>query len=216
MTDDQSMVSGFSRRAIMRNGLLVGLGAATVAAASASVTGKALADSNIPGTADGSTPPTQSQWMWCNLCSGMFYAGYSGWGACPFSNPAYHGQHGRYKAYTSSNYFFYYDAVAGGGWQGNWWWCKNCMGMWWGGGNGGFCPATNSQHQKGSNVSSYVAYLGSGSVGQNDWRYCRDCAGMFWGGGGALSYGVCPTGGQHNGTGSSNYQIPSNGTISFP
>jgi len=42
-------------------------------------------------------------------------------------------------------------------------------------------------------------------VGQTNWRWCHKCQGMYFGG--SATQGVCPAGGQHDHTGSGNYDL---------
>jgi hypothetical protein len=230
MTSDASQeISGFSRfsrRALLRNGLLAGLGSATIIAASGPLAGKARADDSAPASADtpAATAPEQHGWGWCNLCQGMFYTlspGTFPWGVCPFRADA--NQHASVSDYTSSDYGFYYNAV-GTDWQQGWYWCRNCQGMFWAGSgtSTGACPYyVGLAPHDGSASSAYVAYLGPDSgTGQGGWRYCRNCSGMFWS---TNPMAVCPINGGYNAvtgiytphdpSGSSNYYIPSSGHL---
>lgn len=216
-SDASREIRGFTRRALMRNGLLVGLGTATVVAGSVSLAGNAMA-ADVPTSADTpDTPaPEQFKWGWCNQCSGMFYTAYN-LGECPYDGDL--SNHASTTDYTSSNYGFYYNAVATSEWQGNWYWCSNCQGMFWGGRSAGACPSHfgNGPHD-GTGKYPYVAYLGTNSAeGQGGWLWCKNCSGMFWGGSGKTG-GICPKNGSvyaHDGSSSSNYYIGHSGYLSL-
>lgn len=216
-SDASREIRGFTRRVLLRNGLLVGLGTATVVTASVPLAASALAD-DVPASTDSpaTAAPEQFKWGWCDLCAGMFYTGNSNYGHCPQQGDLY--QHASVYDYNSDNYGFYYDAVTGGGWEGSWYWCRNCQGMFWGGRSAGACPyySGNGKHN-GTGSYPYVAYLGTNSAeGQGGWLWCKNCSGMFYGSGGKYN-GVCPINGgessrggsysQHDGTVSSNYYI---------
>jgi hypothetical protein len=83
-SDASREIRGFTRRALLRNGLLVGLGTATVVTASVPLAASALAD-DIPASTDSpaTAAPEQFNWAWCDLCAGMFYTGNSNYGHCP-------------------------------------------------------------------------------------------------------------------------------------
>ncbi len=222
MTSDAPQeIRGLTRRAVVRNGLMVGLGTAAVVAASAPLAGRARAGASIPASlaSPSTTAQTQENWYWCDVCQGMWYGGYKDsngnikGGVCPYGDGV---PHAGLNAYTTSNYYFYYGAVANSNWQGNWWWCGNCYIMYWGGTSAGVCPANGGAHTGPSSRESYVTWIGNGTNGgQTGWRYCRNCHSMFWAGtsGTNTSNTYCPDGGNHTLAGSHNYPIPSVGTV---
>ncbi|WP_159440698.1 M36 family metallopeptidase [Mucilaginibacter sp. OK098] len=76
-----------------------------------------------------------------------------------------------------------------GAWQGMWMaFCKFGMGP----------AATSNGTQLTGNVAKFT-------IGQNNWRWCHKCQGMYFGG--SATQGVCPAGGQHDHTGSGNYDL---------
>lgn len=227
MTSDASRdTRGLGRRALLRNGLLVGMGTAALVTASVPLATGALAD-EPPASTDSpdAAAPAQAKWAWCDLCAGMFYTGNSNFGHCPQQNDLF--AHASVYDYNSYNYHFYYDAETGGGWQGDWFWCVNCQGMFWGGRSAGKCPFYNgnSPHD-GSGSYPYVAYNGTNSAeGQGNWLWCHACAGLFFGNGGQYN-GICPINGgeplrgggsysQHDGSKSDNYYIGHSGSIAL-
>jgi hypothetical protein len=205
MTMNEQRASGeLTRRMMLRNGLMVGLGTAVVAVGSSSFAGRARADTLAPASlANPSTPaPLQSAWGWCNQCAGMFYTSNSNWGVCPRStqDPVrfFAQTHAFNNNYQSFNYEFYYDAQTSSNWQGAWLWCRLCQGFWYGGANfGGWCPSgsfngTRVSHD-GSGSFPYVIYHGSASAGQGGWYYCNTCMGLFYTSNGSEG-GACPAG----------------------
>jgi hypothetical protein len=204
---------GLTRRAMLRKGVLAGLGAGAIVAASASLAGSAWAEAS-PALADSpdATAPEQWGWAYCHQCHGMWYPA-NGGDVCPYPNDL-----GRHSSSPSYNYGFYYNAV-GTDWQEDWYWCKNCSGMFWTGNGrtGGACPAnaTFSSHD-GSSSYPYVAYYGTaGGTGQAGWSWCRQCSGL-WYSNGAQYGGDCPVdfgNAQHTSIGSYKYLIPHNGSL---
>jgi hypothetical protein len=225
--------SEFTRRTVLRSGLLAGAGAATVIGSSMALAGSAqAATAPVPSAASSAaTAPEQFHWTWCNQCQGMFYSGGNNHGWC---SDDFDGEpHANTSSYTSYNYGFYYDAEANDVWQDNWFWCSNCSGMFWskdGETSYGACPATagTTQHDGSNSYKSYAAYYGDLPSGfQDGWLWCSQCSGMFYGGNGSsYSYfsGICPINGggspsggytYHNGDSSYSYCIPWSGSISL-
>ena len=93
--------------------------------------------------------------------------------------------------------------------QPDWRWCHKCQGMWMGDNLGSHCPA-GGEHEKvspGLNSLNYELSINNPTAGgwQGDWRWCQRCQGLFFGGNPGS---VCPAGGAHDGSLSSNYSIP--------
>ena len=137
MADQESKaVSGLSRRALLRNGLVTCFGAAVVSIASPAFSGTARAASRptsrfatsdriSSGAIPEITVKSQPGWAWCSKCQGSFYAGNSTRGQCPAG-----GSHG---ASPSDNYIMYYDpSGTESDTQPNWNWCRKCQGMFYG------------------------------------------------------------------------------------
>jgi Ricin-type beta-trefoil lectin domain-like len=98
-----------------------------------------------------------------------------------------------------------------GGQQDYWRWCGKCQTIFHGGGSiagdiFGKCP-TGGGHLVGTR--NYILSHGVGTAGQSNWRWCDKCSGLFYNG--YPTHGVCPTGGEHNGTNSWNYHLNSAG-----
>jgi hypothetical protein len=90
--------------------------------------------------------------------------------------------------------------------QEGWRWCRKCQGMWFGLDPAvSCCPAGGPHTHEGSGLYQLPMDYRASS-GQSAWRWCRKCQGLFFGGD-HLSLGVCPEGGQHDGTASANYTM---------
>lgn len=90
--------------------------------------------------------------------------------------------------------------------QEGWRWCSRCEGMWYAGNaTRASCPAGDGHVEAGS--GQYLLPMNyRSSSGQAQWRWCRKCQGLFYGqrrGSG----GVCPSGGEHDGSGSADYTM---------
>jgi hypothetical protein len=68
---------------------------------------------------------------------------------------------------------------------------------------------SNGQRWRCFFVESYASTLPFALETQADWRWCHKCQGLFFSGGQA-SKGTCPSGGQHEKTGSGNYTLAHN------
>jgi hypothetical protein len=216
---------GLSRRALMRNGLLVGLGATVAVTALPALAGTALAEHldetvNIyPTEGNGSFTayPCQPDWWYCVRCFGIYHSDNdAAGGVCPAI-----GQHQNDTNYT--NYCIPHDmgsiSASTGGVQSGWRWCVNCQGLFWGSAAAeSWCPA-GGRHVVTTSAEVYdlpygdpyefvLALTGEQPPTQPDWLYCVKCRGLFYGHGGT-SDGVCPKdGGPHSQySGSSNYRM---------
>lgn len=184
--------SGFSRRGVLRSGLLAGLGAAGLIAASSAV---ARADVEESVTIDGHPYTAQGLWAWCTVCSGLFWApNVLPTGVCPAGGPHT----------LSGSPTEYWMLHGGAGWndpavdpngvQAGWSWCSRCDVLFWGNGAGGsWCPnppVGHHTHTAGGTVydmmfgTSWPASL----FVQNSFAWCNACEGLFWSGKG----GKCP------------------------
>jgi hypothetical protein len=90
MTDE--IPQGPSRRILLRNGLLAGLGTALVGVAAPALTGTGT------GTARAAVPGSgfQDSWSWCDKCQGLFYGLFQSSSWCPAG--------GRHDGSQSLNY----------------------------------------------------------------------------------------------------------------
>jgi hypothetical protein len=156
---------------VLRGGLLVGTGVATVGAMSAVLTRTAKAE----------TP--QSGWGYCTLCTSMWWtAGKSG-SHCAYDTVTQsNGQHA--SGSGGYDYGLYYNLtglVNTSNPQPKWRFCTACQGLFFGG-NGGRCAALGWAGTPGAHVAggtSYDLYWG-GSPGQSDWHYCGNCSLLYF------------------------------------
>ena len=177
--EERRIPDGIKRRSVLRGGLLVGAGLATVGVASAALTGTAKAVSPQPN------------WAFCSLCNGLWYYGNSlVYGVCPSpTNEHLHNWAPSYKYQLSNN------SNGGGkpaGYQGNWLWCRKCLGLFTTLHSPSACPAYGAHDGSGS-FEYYLYVASSNSTNpQTNWRWCGNCQGLYFqGGGGGNSNGVC-------------------------
>lgn len=198
-----------SRRGLLRNGLLAGLGTATIVAVSAPLAGRARADASAP--ASGSIPaasiPEQWGWKYCHNCRGMWWPATQN--ACPYPDDS-----GLHSTAGSGTYGFYHGTTGTSGWQEGWLWCHNCSGMFYGGNStdAGLCPAFGGTATHDASGSyAYLAYEGTETgTGQAGWSWCGQCSGLWWSNG-LQGGGYCPKNfgqAQHTTAGSGKYLIP--------
>jgi hypothetical protein len=210
---------GLGRRALLRNGLLSGLGVAVASVALPAFTGVARAAMLDVLVTDPYNDPVdftaQSQWYWCRACTGLFWSGNGAdAGDCPALYPGPHNLSGSwmYDVPTLT------DSDAGiVQTQHSWNWCFQCQGLFYG-------PDQASSHCPGNVITPFVtsAPHATGSVNyqlpwgpdwsdaslQAGWYFCSACKGLFHPGSGS-SGGVCPIDfkSKHKGSGSFNYVL---------
>jgi hypothetical protein len=174
---------GPDRRSLLRSGLLIGLGATVIGAASAGFT----------RVADAATAPNpQPNWWSCINCDGLFHSDSNGSpnGVCQSNISQNDGF--RHEISGSSNYsVFNGQTTSSSGVQAGWRWCNLCDLLFWGPGNNSACPANigaivNGEtqigpHTIGSATVYDLFYGGSGAGVQDNWRWCNLCEGIFWG-----------------------------------
>jgi hypothetical protein len=196
-TDEgQRAIGGFSRRSVLRGGLLAGAGVATMGAMSAVLTGTAKATDN-----------PQTGWGYCHYCATMFWVAGAATSACEGSPNL------RHNAASGSYNYGLINSQPGlnnnSKPQPNWRWCAPCQGLFWGG-FGGVCFAASAPgepHVAGG--TSYDLYFNEpGNLGvttnpQAYWRWCIFCSLLYWQGPSGQSAGVCPA--QPFGVGSAHY-----------
>jgi hypothetical protein len=203
MTVETAGKQGIERRALLRGGVLLGLGVTAVAAALALESGTAYAANSQPN------------WAWCNECQQVWYKP-QGFGLCPaYNNVAW--PHALKGKYTSDNYRPEYD-YSGSGWQQGWRWCKNCHSLFHGNVEDGICQYhLGSGPHDGTGSYAYALYYGDVSDGQPDWRWCKYCYTLFYGP--KQEFSACSRDGggryTHDGSGSWAYQLPYSGTLAI-
>ncbi len=145
----------------------------------------------------GPIPIGQANWMWCNKCQVLSFAGSPSPGACP--SGGFHNHAG------SGNYMLAQNVTPGPTNQDNWKWCNKCQALSFAGQNSlGACPAGGVHDHAGS--GDYVlAHEVMPGPNQDNWRRCNKCQVLSYAG--AASLGACAAGGIHNHTGSGNYVI---------
>jgi hypothetical protein len=151
----------------------------------------------IPTTAPAEAK-IQSDWRWCEKCTGLFWTDNNPvGGVCPVGATHDRG--------PSSNYTLIIDDPTAAG-QHDWRWCEKCAGMFWAGDapESGTCPAGGA-HKRG--VSDYAVLMDKpNALGQNNWRWCHKCSGLFWTDDAPVG-GRCPAGGAHERGQSSDYSL---------
>jgi hypothetical protein len=190
---------GLSRRIVLRNGLLAGLGAAVVGVAAPVLTD---ARTGTARAAVASTPIEQPSWAWCDKCQGLFYGIFQSSSWCPAG-----GQHNDSESYI---YTLDFGFGSSDGYQAGWAWCDKCQGLFYRPfQSSSWCPA-GGQHD-GSESYNYGMYYNQTSIDENGagiqsgWAWCDKCQGQFYGAFQSLSW--CPAGGQHNDSESYNYAV---------
>jgi hypothetical protein len=204
---------GLDRRSLLRNGLVIGLGASAIGAASAGLAGTADAVS----TAVASTPDPQPNWWWCYACHGLFFSDSHGDdnGVCALGYIELYGT--KHGSEGSSNYAVW-NTYAGTDLQFGWTWCNACQLLFWGEEtSSSACPAkikSGVAYQKSPhnhNPTNYgLLYNTSGAGLQTGWYFCKLCKGIYWGDNGLCIgnplYGGASLG-PHDGSGSYNYAM---------
>ena len=132
----------------------------------------------------------QRNWLWCNKCQGLTYAGNA---ICPAGAVHDHSQ--------SGNYSLAWD----GSGQQEWRWCKKCQALSFTGraGDNGACPAGGVHDTSAS--ANYGLQLNSNAQGQQDWKWCCKCQGLTYSANSTL--GACSVGGVHDHSGSGFYTL---------
>lgn len=144
-------LQGPGRRALLRKGLLAGLGtvmagiAAPVLAGTGTRTARAYAADN----------GVQYSWAWCYKCQGLFYSPFESSSRCPAG-----GRHGVTRSY---NYYLNSLNIPLEGLQTGWRWCDKCMGLFYGPFQGSsWCPA-GGRHD-GSESAIYTVTYDTSSI----------------------------------------------------
>jgi M6 family metalloprotease-like protein len=156
-----------------------------------------LADATLPTNA-------QSNWWWCTNCYGLFSAtSTAGGGACKAG-----GTHRSYSNPTDFRLPLNNPTVAG---EQGWRWCNKCAVLFYGPNQAtSRCPAGNTHTATGSGqytcpTDALPLYPRWNQVDAR-WRRCRKCQSMF-NAGPKNTFSNCGAGGQHDGTGSPEYDF---------
>lgn len=192
------------RRSLLKSGLLVGAGVATLGVGSAAGARSAFAGTpptNV--TINSILYPVQEGWRYCEECSSMFWSSHGDpAGVCAAEDNAPH-------IPSSSTYGLPHDGASQGnaanpgtlGVQVGWRWCGLCEALFWGSAVADtLCPAKvdsfSSSGDQQHDISSGTVYdmlfggwASSGVTLQQGWNYCSSCKGLFWGQG--KDAGIC-------------------------
>ena len=224
---DDPSPTGLSRRALLRNGLLVGLGATAAVTALPELAGMALAEnSNQYVTVYYNDEPTitnlsQPDWWYCVQCYGIFHSDDdTPNGVCPYNGGKHQNNTSYYNYCTQFGGSSEGPDLGGSGVQSGWRWCSKCQGLFWGSAaTDSYCPA-GGQHIVTSDTYTYVLVFGTPTIAwtnaqgssytvaaQSGWLYCGKCRGLFYGHG-TNSGGWCPAGSHHlQASNSYNYEM---------
>jgi hypothetical protein len=209
----RSAEPGLTRRGLFKSGLVVGLGAAGLTAASAAIAPRAaLADSAsgqfsanyLDGNLDGSGILFfQLNWNYCINCRCIYYAPDNHDGSCPMTGE-YHGAGSSPSDYGIVTQSSVAPIDPPAYLQSPWRWCVNCNCLFWGNAEAeSWCThnAVGQTPHKGSESGVYYMPYGRESNGspawtnnntfgtlQEGWRYCDNCRNLYWGGAWAESY----------------------------
>jgi putative chitinase len=115
---------------------------------------------------------------------------------------------------VSSGFYFIEQHTSNLPAERNWRWCQRCQGLFLGGASqvAGICPL-GGPHD-GRTSGEYFLHFEHQSVGaQPGWRRCRFCQGLYFRGDG--SDGTCPSGLEHDQSGSKEYAVMQAGDVRF-
>jgi hypothetical protein len=205
MTDElRRLDDGFSRRSLLKRGLIVGLGAAGLTAASSALTAEvahATESTDSAKSGDGTLVAFTSQldWYYCGNCRNLYYGPHNAVnGFCTATGSP----HVRYSTPPLTNYGVPDQAPSpnrssyGSGTfvQNPWRYCSRCTCLFYGPGQStSWCPrlvaASGVNHDASGSGAYYLmnstgssAWTGGSQNVQPGWRYCANCKSMYWGG----------------------------------
>jgi hypothetical protein len=192
MTETPGQVRELGRRALLRNALITGAGAAALAAISVP----------LASTADAAI--FQPNWGFCTQCDEIFWAGgnFTSSGSCTANL-------GHSHTLGGTNYFTEYGASSSGnpadpsssGQQAGWRWCTACSALFWPGTSNDRCPGTSvwidgrvegfANHDAGTTNYAVPFGITNNSDYQGGWCYCHACGVLYWAGQWGKNAGVC-------------------------
>jgi hypothetical protein len=188
----------FSRRGLLRGGLLVGLGAVGLTMAPSGI---AYATTGAAAILNGSLTVNfifQVDWRYCGACRNLYYAGHSG--ICVGTD------YGLHDAGSSTGYGVPDQTpspnIGGPFIQSPWRICANCACLFWPEAND-YCAAGggNKLAHNSSGSGPYFMMNNAGAISdgwtgfnptpavQPGWRYCGNCKVLYWGS--AWSASIC-------------------------
>jgi M6 family metalloprotease-like protein len=147
---------------------------------------------------------SQVNWWWCVNCYSLFFQSGASGGVCRAG-----GAH-KHLDDVNANFRLPDDNPSVAGEQG-WRWCNKCYGLYYQPNQAGsHCPAGSTHTAVGSGqytcpVNGLPSYPLWNTVDAH-WRRCAKCQGMF-NASSSQTHAYCPAGGQHDGTGSPNYDF---------
>ncbi len=141
-------------------------------------------------------PQHQTNWRFCDKCSGLFFDGYPTKGVCPLDGQGHHA-----AGYT---FVLPHDVKEDGQNQSSWHFCTKCNGLFFydpkpanGVIDKGACPKGGAHDDQG--YTFVLPHdLAEDAQHQSNWRYCGKCHGLFFDG--YPQKGICaasPGGGFH-------------------
>jgi hypothetical protein len=185
-------IEGLSRRGLLRGGVLVGLGAVGLTAASSSLVPGVARATNSSSLANNNGAYVsftyQTDWRYCNGCAMLYYGGRHGICLANIYGPHTPGSSTIYgvpdQVPTPD------DSSGGAPVQEPWYICAACACLYWGPGvKGSFCADSESQVQWNHDpTGSGVYYMMNGTWSQatngaeiqGGWRYCLGCESLYW------------------------------------
>jgi hypothetical protein len=211
--EERSITDGINRRSVLRGGLLIGAGVATVGVASAALTVTAKAVSPQPN------------WAFCSFCCALWYTANGSNGSCPSSGGGPQGpSNAGHQKTPSYNYDLVNNSDGGTqGGQGNWYWCSQCQVLFTSLHTPSYCPATpywKGPHKAGGSFEYYLLVATKPSTDpQTGWYWCNQCQELF----SEQGEGYCPDPNltaqygnpAHSNKGSDNYGLAWNGVFSY-
>jgi len=220
---------GLSRRTLLRNGLVTGLGAAAATVAIPALTGVAeavvLDSATPPGGGSTVSFDAQPNWWWCVLCHALFASDSNGSanGVCPYGNAnnGYTRHSSSLNGVSSWQYNVPYGNPAHTNLQSQWNWCNWCAVLWYSGSNNNgadYCAYNTTVTGQGFTVGPhnpgtwnydvpYGGWTGDGPFLQGNWMWCGQCGELWHNDGSSPSFCPLALGAGPHAAGTRNYQL---------